>query len=163
MLTIVLMSNQLQTTKPSPPGWPRVSSALFYEDAAAAIDWLCRAFGFEVRLRVEGDAGQIVHSELTLGDGLVMVSSVGARPDREQPLPAQSPRALGGANTQALCVYIDDVEAHCRDAAAAGATIVTPPATSDYGDDYWSDRAYRAADLEGHQWWFVQRLRTGAA
>jgi uncharacterized glyoxalase superfamily protein PhnB len=55
--------------------WPSVSSALFYEDAAAAIDWLCRAFGFEVRLKVEGEGGRIEHSELTFGNGLIMVGS----------------------------------------------------------------------------------------
>src|SRR5262245_41290233 len=36
-------------TKP-PAGWPRVSPALFYDDADAAIAWLCKTFGFEVRL-----------------------------------------------------------------------------------------------------------------
>jgi uncharacterized glyoxalase superfamily protein PhnB len=36
--------------RPTPAGWPRLSSSIFYQDAAAAIDWLCRAFGFEVRL-----------------------------------------------------------------------------------------------------------------
>ena len=41
--------------KPTPKGWPRLSSALCYDNAAAAIDWLCNAFGFEVRLKVEGD------------------------------------------------------------------------------------------------------------
>ena len=55
---------------PPPPGWPRLSSCLYYEDAATAIDWLCDAFGFEVRLRVEDDAGRIVHSELTTMFGL---------------------------------------------------------------------------------------------
>ena len=34
--------------KPPPSGWPRISNAIHYEDAAAAIDWLCDAFGFEV-------------------------------------------------------------------------------------------------------------------
>ena len=52
--------------KPPPPGWPRISSSLFYEDAPAAIDWLCRVFGFEVRLKVEGDAG--VDRALGAGD-----------------------------------------------------------------------------------------------
>ena len=60
--------------KPTPPGWPRISSALFYDDAGQAIDWLCRAFGFEVRLRVEGDGGRIEHSELEYEGGLIMVS-----------------------------------------------------------------------------------------
>jgi uncharacterized glyoxalase superfamily protein PhnB len=145
--------------KPTPPGWPRVSSSLFYDDAAAAIDWLCRAFGFEIRLKIEGDGGRIEHSELTFADGLIMVGSTGGKSERSVPLPCKSPRALGGANTQALCVFVDDVDAHCRRAQAAGANSVEPPTTHDYGEDYWSDRSYRAEDPEGHTWWFMQRLR----
>ena len=64
-----------------------------------------------------------------------------------------------GQVTQALCVCVDDVDAHCERARAAGATIAEPPQTHDYGDDYWADRTYRAVDLEGHQWWFLQRVR----
>ena len=40
-----------------------------------------------------------------------------------------------------------------------GATIVSEPATQDYGEDYWADRSYQARDPEGHHWWFMQRLR----
>ena len=60
--------------KAPPSGWPRIASAVYYEDAAAAIDWLCRAFGFEVRVKIEGEGGSIKHSELTYGDGLIMVA-----------------------------------------------------------------------------------------
>ena len=35
--------------KNTPKGWPRISPAIIYDDAAGAIDWLCRAFGFEER------------------------------------------------------------------------------------------------------------------
>jgi uncharacterized glyoxalase superfamily protein PhnB len=66
--------------KPPPQGWPRISSAVFYENAAQAIDWLCRAFGFEVRLKVEGERGRIEHSELAFGEGLIVVHA--ARPAR---------------------------------------------------------------------------------
>ncbi len=38
------------------------------------IDWLCDAFGFELRLKVEGEGGSIEHSEITFGDAVVMVS-----------------------------------------------------------------------------------------
>jgi uncharacterized glyoxalase superfamily protein PhnB len=145
--------------KNPPEGWPRISSAVFYDDAGRAIDWLCKAFGFEVRLRIEGEGGRIEHSELTFGEGLIMVGSSGARTDRPGGLPCKSPRALGGANTQALCVCVDDVDEHCERARAAGARIAEEPATHDYGEEYWSDRTYRAEDLEGHQWWFLQRLR----
>ena len=59
---------------PTPTGWPRLSSSVFYNDAAKAIDWLCSAFGFEVRLKIEGEGGRIEHSELIYGEALVMVS-----------------------------------------------------------------------------------------
>ena len=147
--------------KPTPPGWPRISSALYYQDAARAIDWLCKAFGFEVRLKVEGEGGRIEHSELVLGDGLIMVGGSGrADPGREgyQSL-LKSPAEVGGGNTQSLAVFVDDADAHCARARAAGAEIVREPRTDDYGDDYWSDRTYGAKDPEGHLWWFMQRVR----
>ena len=143
---------------PPPKGWPRISSALFYDDAAQAIDWLCRVFGFEVQLEVEGENGSIAHSELVFGGGLIMVGST-ERTDRENRNHCKSPRSLGGANTQSLCVYVDDADAHCEHARKQGATIVVEPETHDYGDDYWSDRGYQVKDLEGHHWWFVQRVR----
>jgi uncharacterized glyoxalase superfamily protein PhnB len=145
--------------KQVPEGWPRISSSLFYEDAAAAIDWLCRVFGFEVRLRVEGEGGRIEHSERVYGDGLVMVGEASGKASRTVPLPSASPRAQGGANTQTLCVFVDDVDEHCEQARAAGAEIIQGPETHDYGEDYWADRVYRAVDLEGHHWWFMQRVR----
>jgi uncharacterized glyoxalase superfamily protein PhnB len=149
--------------KKPPAGWPRISSALFYDDAGAAIDWLCRVFGFELRLKVEGEGGRIEHSELTFGEGLIMVGSAGGKSERSTPLPCRSPQALGGANTQALCVFVDDVDAHCARARGEGAKVVEEPTTHDYGEEYWSDRSYRAEDLEGHQWWFMQRMREPSA
>lgn len=145
--------------KKTPEGWPRISASLFYDDAGKAIDWLCRAFGFEVRLKVEGDEDVIQHSELTFGDGLIMVSTAGRQNPERGAYPFKSPRSLGGASTAALAIFVDDADAHCERARKAGAKIVDEPSTSDYGDDYWSDRSYRAEDPEGHQWWFMQRLR----
>ena len=63
--------------KPAPAGWPRISSALYYDDAETAIDWLCNAFGFMVRLKVAGEDGSIVHCELEYGNGLVMIGQTG--------------------------------------------------------------------------------------
>ena len=145
--------------KPTPAGWPRISSSVFYDDAATAIDWLCHVFGFEIRLKVEGEGGRIEHSELTFGDGLVMVGQAGGKTERATPLPCVSPRATGGALTQVLCVIVDDVDSHCAAARAAGATIVDEPETHDYGEEYWTDRSYGCVDLGGHRWWFCQRLR----
>ncbi len=147
--------------KNTPKGWPRVSPAIFYDDAAGAIDWLCRAFGFEVRIKVAGDKGRIEHSELVIGDGVVMVASSNTDAQPRLPFKAhyKSPRSLGGATTQSLMVYIDDAEAHFARAKAAGAGIFMEPSVHDYGDDYWADRSYGAIDIEGHHWWFTERIR----
>ena len=139
-----------------PEGWPRIAPAVFYDDAAAAIEWLTRAFGFTVQMKVQNDQGQVLHSQLVMNGGLIMVGQAGLSPERPY---LKSPRAVGGANTQALAVYVDDADAHCERARAAGAAITAEPATQDYGDGYWTERTYQARDPEGHHWWFMQRLR----
>ena len=139
--------------KPLPKGWPRISVGIVYRDAAKAIDWLCKAFGFEVQLKIEADNGKIAHAELVIGGGLISLG------DEEKGRPwRKSPKDLGGANTQSMCVYVDDVDSHCERARKAGATIVKEPTTTDYGDGYWVDRSYECVDLEGHHWWFMTRI-----
>ena len=135
-----------------------MSSSVYYEDAAKAIDWIVRAFGFELRLKVEGADGRIEHSELTFGGGLIMVGDAAKATERNGAVRA-SPQQVGGANTQQMCVHVDDVDAHCARARAAGAKITREPTTTDYGEEYWTDRSYEAQDLEGHRWFFMQRLR----
>jgi uncharacterized glyoxalase superfamily protein PhnB len=144
--------------RPTPTGWPRISSGVFYRDPAAMIDWLCRAFSFEVRLKVEGEDGSIQHSELTYGDGLIMVGAERAGPGRRFETDCVSPLSTH-CNTQNLMVYVDDVDAHCAQARAAGAGVVAEPELHDYGAAYWADRSYGARDPEGHLWWFTQRVR----
>jgi uncharacterized glyoxalase superfamily protein PhnB len=143
---------------PTPSGWPRISSGVYYRDPAGMIDWLCRAFGFAVRIKVEGDDGRIEHSELTYGEGLVMVGGERADASARWGVNLRSPLSAG-CNTQGLMVYVDDVDAHCARARAEGATIVDEPALHDYGEEYWADRSYGAVDPEGHLWWFSQRVR----
>jgi uncharacterized glyoxalase superfamily protein PhnB len=140
--------------KPTPKGWPRISCALYYDDPAKAIDWLCAAFGFTVRIKVE-DAGKILHSELELDDGVIMVS--GPRGDERR-----SPQALGGGSAS-FCVQVDDVDAFCARARAAGAKVIQEPKNQDYGAEYWEDRGCELEDLGGHRWWFVQRIRSSEA
>lgn len=142
--------------RPPPPDWPRIAQTLWYDNGAEAIDWLCRAFGFELRLKVEGEGGRIEHSELVYGGGLIMVGE----PKPEKFPHSRAPSQVGGGNTINLMVYVDDVEAHCARAREAGAVIVSEPETSDYGEDYWSDRSYECRDIGGHHWWFCQRLRS---
>jgi uncharacterized glyoxalase superfamily protein PhnB len=144
--------------KPTPKGWPRISSAIYYDDAAKAIDWLCDVFGFSVRLKVEGDGGRVMHSELTYGDGLIMCANAGGRADRPLWPKGVSPATAGG-NTQALMLIVDDADAHCAHARAKGARIVDEPSIHDYGEEHWADKSYGVLDCEGHMWWITQRMR----
>lgn len=145
--------------QPCPSDWPRFSSAIFYQDAAAAIDWLCDAFGFAVRLKIEGDKGRIEHSELTYGEGVIMVGQETPDAPHAWKRAMRSPKSLNGATTQSLMFFVDDADAHCAHARARGAEIVEEPSTHDYGPEFWSDRSYGARDPEGHVWWIAQRLR----
>jgi uncharacterized glyoxalase superfamily protein PhnB len=145
-------------TSLSPTGFPRITPGVYYREAGTMIAWLCDAFGFTVRLKVEGDAGEIMHSELVYGDGVIMVGGERAGPAQRFGMDMVSP-ATAFANTQNLMVYVDDVDAHCAHARSKGAVIADEPAVHDYGDDYWADRSYGARDPEGHVWWFTQRIR----
>jgi uncharacterized glyoxalase superfamily protein PhnB len=125
--------------------YPTVAPYLMYEDATAALSWLCKAFGFRERLRYAEPDGRISHAELTLGDGVVMIGSPGEG--------YQSPATHGHRGTM-IAVTVPDVDAHCDRARAAGATIVSEPKDQPYGE-----RSYRARDLEGQDWSFGQHVR----
>lgn len=116
--------------------------SLYYDDAAGAIEWLSRAFGFRKRLVVPGPDGTIIHSELTLGPGVIMVGS--ARPGQGY----VGPRSLQGV-PQVLSVQVDDPDAHHARATAAGARVLRELQDEDYGS-----RGYMVEDVEGHHWYF---------
>src|SRR6185369_218649 len=120
--------------RPPPPGWPQLTACLFYRRPAAAIEWLCDTFGFEVRLKVEGEPGEIVHSELVYGQAMIMVGGDAAseRSD-EKPFKRRyaSPLDLDGRINQSLCMFVDDADAHYAHARARGAEILYEPTTHD--------------------------------
>lgn len=119
----------------------RMSSALFYQDPRAAIDWLQKAFGLELTMLLEDADGGVAHSQLSYGDSVVMVGT-------EWTEDHKSPKSIGGKNTQTVSIQIDDdIDAHCARARAAGADIHAEPETQFYGD-----RTYRCRDPEGHIW-----------
>ncbi len=145
----------------TPPNWPRISPALFYRDAATAIDWLCATFGFTLRLRVDTPDGDVAHSELEYSDGVIMVASEKRITGRADDHLGKSPLSLDGVNTQTLCVTVNDVDAHCARARDAGANIFADPQTDDHGPEWGAVRIYGVEDLERHRWWFQTRIRAG--
>jgi uncharacterized glyoxalase superfamily protein PhnB len=137
----------------------RVVPFIAYADAAAAIDWLTAAFGFEENraARHTGEDGTVGHAELTLEGGTVYLSTPspayeGPKQHREHCEAARrwqdNPWVIDG-----VFVEVSDVDSHHRRAAAAGAAILREP--DEPGIGY---RIYSAEDLEGHRWMFGQRL-----
>ena len=116
--------------------------SFYYDDAPAAIDWLCRAFGFRRRLVVPGPSGSVIHAELTYGPAVIMVGT--SRPD----MGWVSPKALSGLNSISS-LFVADPDAHFAKAKAAGARILRELRDEEYGG-----RGYMASDPEGHQWYF---------
>jgi len=145
---------------PTPSDWPRFSSVVVYQDAAAAIEWLCAAFGFKIRIKIVGEGGRIEHSELEYGEGLIMVAQEDPQSAKAWKRALRSPKSVQGAMTQSLMFFVDDADAHCAHARKSGADIAVEPETQDYGVDHWADRSYAAVDPEGHLWWVTQRLRS---
>jgi uncharacterized glyoxalase superfamily protein PhnB len=128
---------------------PAAVSAIVYKDPMAAFEWLQKAFGFEPAMLITDAEGKLAHSEMTFGDGWIMVGSEWTDDHR-------SPASLGGKNTQTVHLQMStDIDAHCETARAAGAEILMQPETQFYGD-----RTYRARDPEGHIWTFGQTILT---
>lgn len=132
--------------KNPPDDMTRITPYIFYEDVAAALDWLTDAFGFGERMRIPGPDGTVNHAEMELADdGVIMLGNPGPE--------YQSPKRTGHVS-QLVYVYVDDVDEHFEQAKAAGATIVAEPE-----DQFYGDRRYAARDLEGHEWNFATRVR----
>ena len=128
-----------------PEDMPRITPYLLYENLTEAITWLTKAFGLEERMRINAPDGRANHAELMLADGLIMVGEPGGD--------YQNPKHSGHV-TQQVYVYVDDVDTHCAQAKAAGATIFEEP-----DDTFYGDRRYGVEDCEGHHWHFATHVR----
>jgi uncharacterized glyoxalase superfamily protein PhnB len=116
-----------------------VIPVLIYPDVREAVEWLGGAFGFAERVQI----GESHRSQLSVGDGAVILGDV--RHERRPPRP--------GEVTHSVMVRVEDARAHCEQARAYGARIVSEPTDYPYGE-----RQYTAEDPAGHQWTFSQTL-----
>jgi uncharacterized glyoxalase superfamily protein PhnB len=123
----------------------RIIPAMRYANATKAIDWLCKAFGFEAKMVVPGDGGTVAHAELTLSNAMIMLGDA----ESEYGGLVRPPKLPERVNTQGLYVIVENVDDHYARAKAAGAEIVLDLKTQDYGG-----RDYTCRDLEGHIWTF---------
>lgn len=131
---------------------PAFIPAIIYKDNRAALSWLKKAFGFEVGEVLTDANDNIVHAEMTHGDGVVMIG-------QEWADWTKSPASVDGKNTQRVFVRVDSgIDEHCARARQAGATITKEPA-----DEFYGERSYIAVDLDGHHWTFSQTVKQVSA
>ncbi|HUL34352.1 MAG TPA: VOC family protein [Candidatus Eisenbacteria bacterium] len=109
---------------------------LNYPDVSAAADWLCKAFGFTVRLRIGNHRIQ-----LKAGDGCLILGEGTATPN-------------GSAS---VMVRVVDAHSHHAHALQNGANILAVPKDHPYGE-----RQYNALDFAGHRWTFTQSIADAA-
>lgn len=126
-----------------------------YENGPAAMDWLALAFGFKERVRMLDQGGRLTHGEMQAGDGVIML----ATPSPDYQAPRRHRETCEAARTwsrvpyivDGALVYVHDIAAHYARAKANGATILSELESDQRG------RRYRAEDLEGHRWMFMER------
>lgn len=143
------------SVEPHPEG--DVTPMLTYQDGARAMDWLAEAFDFQEVTRWLDAAGTLSHGEMRTGNGRIMLATVpgyeNPKRHREQCSSARAwssqPWVIDG-----VLVHVEDVDEHCARAQRAGAIILSTPMDDGPG------RLYRAEDLEGHRWMFLQRAKT---
>ncbi len=125
---------------------PSISPVLFYPDLGRASEWLCRAFGFEERLaeRVTLEDGVVVHAELALGNGMIILS---------QAYDAFEVPSATSVHHHCLYLSVADARTHRAIAEGAGATITAELRETDYGA-----LIYGATDLVGYHWLFAETL-----
>lgn len=110
-----------------------VIPVICYPDPAAAADWLIRAFGFRVRLRIANHRIQ-----MRAGEGCFTIREGNETPNQ----------------SCYVQVRIEDAIGHCERARQAGAKILTEPVEHNYGE-----RQYNAMDFYGHKWDFTETVR----
>ena len=130
---------------PVAPNQPStIMPALRYKDANAAIDWLCRVFGFERHAVYPAPDNTIGHAELTLNGGMIMLGSC---KDDEYGRGFKSPSEIGNIETRSAYIVVNDPDAIYSRAQAVGGRIVRELQNTDYGS-----REFTVKDPEGHSW-----------
>jgi uncharacterized glyoxalase superfamily protein PhnB len=118
---------------------------LRFRDAAAAIEWLCKVFGFQKGLVVADGAGGVAHAQLTLGGGMLMLGS--ASNDNAYGKLVRLPDEVGGAQTQTIYLVVPDADVVYWRVVEAGMKIAMGIHNEDHGG-----RGFSCWDLEGHLW-----------
>ena len=132
----------MAAVKPIPDGYGSVTPYLVIKGAGRAMDWYKQALGAEEVFRMHSPDGRVMHGEIRIGDGVIMLCDEFP----EMSSIWKSPESLGGV-CATLWIYTEDCDALYNRAIAAGARGDMPPT-----DMFWGDRHGRFTDPFGHNW-----------
>jgi PhnB protein len=120
--------------------FPGVTPQLTVSDTDAAVRFYRTVFGADELLRNHSPDGRVMHCELLLNGGRLLVH------DEYREHNSIAPTTLGGTPV-VLHIYVDDVDAVYAKAVEAGASPEMPPQ-----DAFWGDRYAQVIDPFGHHW-----------
>jgi len=125
--------------RPLPEGFRTVNVYLHPHGADRLLEFVKRAFGGEeVEVHRSQPGGPVVHGEVRIGDSIL---EMGEAHGPWQPMPTM------------LYLYVNDADALYRQALAAGAKSLWPPA-----DQPYDDRNAGVKDEWGNQWVLATHL-----
>ncbi|HVH80881.1 MAG TPA: VOC family protein [Stellaceae bacterium] len=130
----------MPSVNPIPDGYRSLTPYLIVPDGAGAVRFYEQVFGAKLRLKLARPDGKLGHTELEIGDSVVMLAD--EHPDHH----AYPPRHFGGSPVT-LHLYVEDVDALVARAVAAGARLTRPVENQFYGD-----RSGSFTDPSGHVW-----------
>jgi len=125
----------MSNVKTIPEGYHSVTPYLIVDQAAELIEFVQKAFGAEVLMKMTQPDGSVGHTEVRIGDSVVMISS--AR-DQWKAIPTM------------LYLYVADADAVYGKALEAGATSVQP-----MQDQFYGDRSGGVRDVSGNYWYIA--------
>src|SRR5579859_6374930 len=127
---------------PVPAHYRRVTPALVVSGGAKALEFYAEVFGATERLRIPGPGGSVLHSEIEIGDSVLIVEDA-------LPFMGTEPPPAGGLDGSPvfLFVYVPDVDATIEKAVKLGATLKRAAQ-----DQFYGDRDGFIIDPFGHGW-----------
>jgi uncharacterized glyoxalase superfamily protein PhnB len=128
-----------------PADMAQIVPYMYYEDAGPAIEFMEKAFGFEIEhaFRNPND-GKVLTAKVRTGSGVILVGP-GMEPFGTRATP--DPDAVSCM----IYVFVEDLDAHFARATAAGATVRSEPEIH-----FGGNRQYTVSDPGGHRWTFAE-------
>ena len=130
----------MPSVKPIPDGYRTLTPYLVVADGAGAVAFYETVLGAKLRLKLDGPDGTLGHTELEIGDSVIMLAD--EHPEHQ----AFAPGHFGGSPIT-LHLYVEDADAVVARATQAGAKLTRPVENQFYGD-----RSGSFTDPFGHIW-----------